>query len=487
MTDKKPTSTKNTSDDKQVGDNTVDKPSKSKMENKSTTPKSHTTESVVQQKKPTKKIPKNNTSKDSISKGSVSKDSPSKNKLSKEHTPKKIDQRPIGRRTLAKTIIYVLCVFVLLVLIGAVAYGLWAFWQVQDARIVSAQQQQSSLSATVDKNANQLQQQLSEQKKQLSLFIQQSNKERQLLQQRLDAQLAKINTLSGVSRDGWMLEEARHLLRLANQRQLTGSNVSGIVGLLEAADNLLREIDLPDLFPIREQIQNDLIALKIAPSVDREGVYLQLNSLISQVQSLPPAPLTLSLKEKSASRESESREAAEITKSNASLLDGTKEEKTLWEKITSSVTSAFGSLDNYVRITNHNSKIEPILSDSKHVISKENLRLMLEQAQTALLREESIVYQASIEKATVWLDKYYGHYPEKNAMISLLDELKAKIILIQLPNVSSSLYTLSQYIDSHHQIDDGGENTLSAEKESLSKEKSSVNVVSDKPLLESEK
>ena len=474
MTDKKPTSTKNTSDDKQVDDNTVDKPSKSKVENKSATPKNHTTESVVQQKTPTKKIPKNNVQKDSVS----------KNKLSKEHSPKKIDQRPIGRRTLAKTIIYVLCVFVLLVLIGAVAYGLWKFWQVQDARIISAQQQQSGLSATVDKNTNQLQQQLSNQKKQLSLFIQQSNKEQQLLQQRLDAQLAKINTLSGVSRDGWMLEEARHLLRLANQRQLTGSNVSGIVGLLEAADNLLREIDLPDLFPIREQIQNDLIALKIAPSVDREGIYLQLNSLISQVQSLPPAPLTLSLKEKSASRESESRESAEITKSNASLLDGTKEEKTLWQKITSSVTSAFGSLDNYVRITNHSSKIEPILSDSKHIISKENLRLMLEQAQTALLREESIVYQVSIEKATVWLDKYYGHYPEKNAMIALLDELKTQTILVQLPNVSSSLYTLSQYIDSHHQIDDGDKNTLGAEQESLSKEKPSVNTVSDKPSLE---
>lgn len=481
MTDKKPTSTKNTPDDKQVDDNAVDKPPKGKMENKSATPKNHATENVVQQKTPTKKIPKNNVQKDSTSKDSVSKDSLSKNKLSKEHSPKKIDQRPIGRRTLAKKIIYVFFVFVLLILIGAVAYGLWKFWQVQDARIVSAQQQQSGLSATVDKNTNQLQQQLSNQKKQLSLFIQQSNKEQQLLQQRLDAQLAKINTLSGVSRDGWMLEEARHLLRLANQRQLTGSNVSGIVGLLEAADNLLREIDLPDLFPIREQIQNDLIALKIAPSVDREGIYLQLNSLISQVQSLPPAPLTLSLKEKSAGRESESRE---ITKSNASLLDGTKEEKTLWQKITSSVTSAFGSLDNYVRITNHSSKIEPILSDSKHIISKENLRLMLEQAQTALLREESIVYQVSIEKATVWLDKYYGHYPEKNAMIALLDELKAQTILVQLPNVSSSLYTLSRYIDSHHQIDDDDKNTLGAEQKSLSKEKPSVNAVSDKPSLE---
>ena len=85
------------------------------------------------------------------------------------------------------------------------------------------------------------------------------------------------------------------------------------------------------------------------------------------------------------------------------------------------------------------------------MVSQENLRLMLEQAQTALLREEAVVYQKSIEKAAAWLHKHYGHYPEKTAMVTLLNELKIQPILTQLPSVSSSLYTLSQYIGAHSQ------------------------------------
>jgi uroporphyrin-III C-methyltransferase len=473
MTDKKPTSTTDASGSSKSKPDTP--PQAQEIETASET---QLTTNAVADKKADKKVDK------TADKNTA--DKKPKSSLSKEKTPKgssskKIDQRPIGRRSLAKKITYLFFVVLLLAIIGATAYGLWQFWKTQDARIVEAQQQQSGLSATVDENTNQLRQQLSEQKKQLSLFVQQSNKEQKLLQQRLDAQLAKINTLSGVSRDGWMLEEARHLLRLANQRQLTGSNVSGIVGLLQSADDLLREIDLPDLFPIREQIQNDLVALKISPSADREGIYLQLNSLINQVQVLPAAPLTLSLKEKSVSSQSESIE------NNASLLDDTTEEKTLWQKITASVTSAFGSLDNYVRITHHNKKVEPLLSDSQQIVSQENLRLMLEQAQTALLREEAIVYQTSIKKAIEWLNKHYGHYPEKNAMVVLLNELEAQPILTQLPNVSSSLYTLSQYIDSHEHSGDSAKNTSDKKKEALSNESPPVNSESNKPLAEVKK
>jgi uroporphyrin-3 C-methyltransferase len=433
MTDKKPTSADQTS-----------------QHNRSKESASHNTTASL----PSKNVPP---------KSHSSTDTPPKNKsikenVTKEQSPKKIavnknlatktDPRPIGRRTLRKKINVLLLIAVLLTLICAAAYSLWQFWRVQDTRISAAQQQQSNLSVIVDKNTEQLQQQLTEQQNQLAIFIQQSNKDQQLLQQRLDAQLAKINTLSGISRDGWMLEEARHLLRLANQRQLTGSNVSGIIGLLQAADDLLREIDLPDLFAIREKINNDLVALKIAPSVDREGIYLQLNSLISQVESLPQAPVTLSLKEKTkAAVDTEDKNI----ENEIQPLNPQVENRTLWQKITASIRTAVGSLDDYIRISHHNEKVEPLLSSSQHMVSQENLRLMLEQAQTALLREEAVVYQKSIEKAAAWLHKHYGHYPEKTAMVTLLNELKIQPILTQLPSVSSSLYTLSQYIGAHSQ------------------------------------
>ena len=448
MTDKKPTSSDQTSQHNRSKES-ASQNTTTDQSSKNVPKKSHSS---------TDTPPKNKSIKVDVAKDKISKSSDSKDQSPKSQSPKnsavnknlttKTDSRSIGRRTLRKKINILLLIVVLLILMCAAAYGLWQFWRVQDARIAVAQQQQSNLSVIVDKKTEQLQQQLTEQQSQLAIFIQQSNKDQQLLQQRLDAQLAKINTLSGISRDGWMLEEARHLLRLANQRQLTGSNVSGIIGLLQAADDLLREIDLPDLFPIREKIQNDLVALKIAPSVDREGIYLQLNSLISQVESLPQAPVTLALKEKARAVVDTEENSIE---SEVQPLHPQADSRTLWQKITASIRSAVGSLDDYVRISHHNEKVEPLLSDSQHVVSQENLRLMLEQAQTALLREEAVVYQKSIEKAAAWLHKHYGHYPEKTAMVTLLNELKTQPILTQLPNVSSSLYTLSQYIGSYSQ------------------------------------
>jgi uroporphyrin-3 C-methyltransferase len=450
MTDKKPTSSDQTSQHTSSEDS-ASKNTTASQSSKNVPPKSHSS---------TDASLKTKTTKENVAKGKLSKNSVSNDQSPKNNPTRKTDLRPIGRRSLRKKISYLLFVTVLLTLICAAAYSLWQFWRVQDTRISAAQQQQSNLSVIVDKNTEQLQQQLTEQKNQLAIFTQQSNKDQQLLQQRLDAQLAKINTLSGISRDGWMLEEARHLLRLANQRQLTGSNVSGIIGLLQAADDLLREIDLPDLFAIREKINNDLVALKIAPSVDREGIYLQLNSLISQVESLPQAPVTLALKEKKkATVDAENKNI----ENEIQPLNQQAESKTLWQKITTSIRSAVDSLDDYVRISHHNEKIEPLLSDPQHIVSQENLRLMLEQAQTALLREEAVVYQKSIEKAAAWLHKHYGHYPEKTAMVALLNELKTQPILTQLPNVSSSLYTLSQYIDSHSQLSANVKNDESSE------------------------
>jgi uroporphyrin-3 C-methyltransferase len=126
-----------------------------------------------------------------------------------------------------------------------------------------------------------------------------------------------------------------------------------------------------------------------------------------------------------------------------------------------------GSLDNYVRITHHDKKLEPLLSDAQQLLSQENLRVMLEQAQIALLREEAVVYQQSVEKSVEWLHKYYSHYPEKIAMVALLNELKVQPILSELPSVAASLYTLSQYIDSHSQATNKTTTAVSEKKRIL--------------------
>ncbi|MFT6103308.1 MAG: uroporphyrin-3 C-methyltransferase [Granulosicoccus sp.] len=398
--------------------------------------KTNTQKSEVAEQEPVKKI---------VEKSNVDKKTAAANTENKKEKtqkpPRKMDNRSIGSRSKSKVILWLAIVAIVFVVIS---YGVWQFWLIQNIRIQQSsevsQQQYDGLLTTVNEKNAQLQQQLSDQQDQFSLLVQQSSKEQQLQQQRLDAQLAKINTLTGVSRDGWKLEEARHLLRLANQRQLTGSNVSGIVGLLEAADSVLREIDIPELFIIREKIQNDLLALKIAPAVDREGIYLQLNALINQAKNLPAAPRALPLEEKSDNN-------VAVNALSDTYNDAEQANLNLWEAIVQRAHYTFGSLDRYVRITHHDRPIEPVLSMAQQAITQENLRLLLAQAQVALLREESVIYQQSITRAIELLDQYYAHYPEKSLMVVMLQKLQEQKIETQLPNVASSLTLLSQYID----------------------------------------
>lgn len=382
--------------------------------------------------------------------------------------------RPIGQRSIISKLFWLIIV---VIVIAAAAYGAWQFWLLQDKRFqqaqdVSVQQYQQLQSAINEKNAA-LEKQLADQQEQFALLVQQSSKEQQILQQRLDVQLEKINTLSGVSRDGWMLEEARHLLRLATQRQLTGSSASSIVGLLEAADNTLRDIDIPDLFIVREQIQNDMVALKIMPNIDREGMYLQLSALIDQVSQLPAAPLTPPQKKSSA------EDSAKETSSELNVETNTA--PNLWQAIKQRVNHTLSSLDNYIRITHHDEAIKPVLSNSQRAVTQENIRLLLVQAQVALLREENTIYQQSLNRATRLLNKHYAHYEKKSSLVNMLKALEQRTIISKLPNVSSSLNILNQYIDVYKSQPDSNDQNNNP-KDNSAKEKNDTEVIQQEAL-----
>lgn len=385
--------------------------------------------------------PKDLTAKSVPPKGTPSKKDAKKNTEAKNtqvKTPSKKNNRPIGQRSKIK-------VFVWLVLLGvlcaAAVYGAWQLWLFQEQRMNTSQQaaaqQYQTLQAEVNDKQAALKQQLDQQQEQFALLVQQSTQEQKLLQQRLDAQLAKINALSGVSRDAWMLEEARHLLRLATQRQLTGGSASSVVGLLEAADNTLRDIDVSELFPVREQIQNDIVALTIVPNVDREGIYLQLNALIDQVSQLPSAPLSPPQPKSSSDNIAENAQAD--TEANTHT-------PSLWQAVKQRVRHTVDSLDNYIRITHHDKTIKPMLSNAQRAVTQENIRLLLVQAQVALLREEKVIYQESLRRAIALLDVHYDHYAEKTSLVEMLQGIEQQVIVSPLPSVASSLSLLDQYI-----------------------------------------
>lgn len=335
-----------------------------------------------------------------------------------------------------------LLVLLLIITLAVTAYFGWQFWEVQNARVKKVEAQLDEQGTWFATAIRQQSEHLNKQRENLTRLSQALDNDQKILQQRLDAQATRLSQLSGDNRDGWMLEETRYLLRLANQRQLTGGGVKGIIGLLESADKLLITLDSPDVFPLRDSIHQDILALKIAPVVDREGIYLQLSALIAQVDQLPPVPLT-SLLEK----------PSETHIAQAQNSD--------WQNnVLQHIKNTFGRLDQYVRIQHHDQPLAPLVSDAQQHMITQNLRLMLAQAQTALLREEAVIYQHGLEESIRWLNKHFTHFAEKDALIDAIMALQQQPIASTLPDVSASLERVNVYIQS------GRHTTLAAQPSS---------------------
>jgi uroporphyrin-III C-methyltransferase len=315
------------------------------------------------------------------------------------------------------------------------AYMAWQWWQGQNTRLQKIEAQLQEQASWVAQAMTQQSSLVEKQAQQLSQWSARVEKDQQVLQQRIDAHANRLNTLSGGRRDSWVLEEARYLLRLANQRQLTGGGVDGVIGLVKSADALLRELDAPDLFPLRESMNKDILALKMAPVLDREGIYLQLSALQDQIDQLPSAPIASTLTDSTAKQHSS------ISVENMAEVEGGWQSQ--WWK---SIKGTFGQLDNYIRITHHDDPLQPLLSAHQQEQMVQNLHLIVEQAQVALLREETLIYQQSLAKVVALLNAHYSHYPEKQALVDQILVLQQQTIKSVLPVISSSLIQLNNYI-----------------------------------------
>jgi uroporphyrin-3 C-methyltransferase len=176
-----------------------------------------------------------------------------------------------------------------------------------------------------------------------------------------------------------------------------------------------------------------LVALKLVKQSDIEGIYLELAALANQVDALPLVPKAYNYQNDAAEPENETIEAD--AKGN-------------------SVSKFFSSLSDYVRIVRHSERPAAILPPDESAYLQLNLRLMIEQAQLALLREEIQIYQQSLTDATSWLEKYFPSTQAADQYVAELKRLREIDIVITLPDISESLGMLQNYISVLHKLDE---------------------------------
>ncbi|HBP80868.1 MAG TPA: hypothetical protein DD685_19160, partial [Halomonas sp.] len=322
-----------------------------------------------------------------------------------------------------------------MVIILALALGLitWQGWQRLDSQQqrldeLAQQAQNSASQQAVSELESRIEEGEAERSQALESTVSELRSEldsyRSDINSTLDEVLTQLSQEQDTDERDWLHAEAAYLLSLANQRLQLEGDVEGAAALLRTADARLADADNPALTPVRREIANELAALDAVPQVDRTGIYLALNAQQERVAGL---------------RLSQEIEERAVTSSIEQPPTGTFQRQ----------LARFGEeLKDLVVIRQHDEALEALITPEQESYLRQSLRLILEQSQLALLKEEPELYEASIDKALELLNGYYDtEREETQSVIARLQELKQAEVKPELPDISASQQALASFID----------------------------------------
>jgi len=316
-------------------------------------------------------------------------------------------------------------VLALLVGIAALAVGGWAGWESHTQQQLEQRRQaeQASLAKQVDERLQQSGQQV-EARLQGLPSAQSIDEQRRLLVtlQGDQQQLAKTMTsVLGASRESWRLAEAEHLLRLAILRLTALQDIASATALVQGADDILRAQDDPLAFAARGELIKALETLRALPQPDRNGLFLQLSALRSQVDQLQTLAPEYEI------------DRADSAPAPADLP--------WWQR-------TWDKLSKYVRLELHaDQDIRPQLAGQSLAQVRLTLSLALEQAQWAALNAQPDIYRAALTQAQELLKTYFDTQShEVGALASRLAQLAGQPVSVEIPDLRPALLGLQAYL-----------------------------------------
>jgi uroporphyrin-3 C-methyltransferase len=335
-------------------------------------------------------------------------------------------------------IMMILLVLVLLFNLGILAAGVFLYknltsgQQSSSERLAVLESQLLDSKKTVSHQAERVQAQAS----QVVAIAERLNVAEQQLSHNTDL-LAK---LPGAERQDWMLAEAEYLLRLANQRLQLEQDSRGALAMLEAADAVLVETGNPYYNPVRADIAAEILALASVPATDVTGAIKRLQALQDALSKFDWVPTQRFV---AAEASAETVGSALSADGEAALAEPTPWYQHLYQEMLEGVGKV-------IRIRQHDMPLDAPVSPDQLYYLQQNSRLMLEQAQVALLRQEQALYQRSLARVQDWLNQYLvNDSAESKAVRQSLAQLASWDVAPVAPDISGSLMRLQRLLEEH--------------------------------------
>lgn len=357
---------------------------------------------------------------------------------SNKQLPAKVDQpRPSPPRIWPLWVISVLA----LVLGAALAFWGYLMWQQQQ----SLQERVGEIRQTTERlqaNYSQTDNQQAERLQALDNRISELREKIATQQRQIDHNARELLEAGNRTRTDWLLAEAEYLLRIANQRLLIEEDYRGALALLQTADQVLEETDDVGVYPVRQQLARDIMALKGIADVDRTGLYLQLEAATETVQALSDSALA----------GEDPLQAPAGAADPAQTEDAPGALARAWQEVRQTLASM-------VVVRRLDEPVKPMLSPEQSAYARLNIQLMLEQAELGLLERNPTVYQQALGKALDAIKRWYDSSdPRVAALTSTLTELRQKTIDPELPDISKSLELLKARLEGRTDADAGAGN-----------------------------
>lgn len=305
---------------------------------------------------------------------------------------------------------------VLLILFAALAYAAYYFLQLQQRQQAQLQQlQEAQQQAVLDGN-------LRIQKNQQDLDALRMQQQESI--KNITAQLEQKQA----TKDEWLIFEAEHLIKVANQQLIFQHDVGTALKALQAADDRLKASGDPGVVALRKALADDLRALHAIPQADIVGISLALSGLTHDVDKLPLQIPDPTLREQQAPQEKTSTSGAAVAH---------------WSDLPQAIWQDLKSL---VVIRNHEEPVKALLAPEQRFFLTENLRLQLEQARLAMLAGEADIYHERLDTAQKWLLRYFDKKAKSTQLtLDTLKKLRAENIAPALPDTSRAYQALQRY------------------------------------------
>lgn len=213
---------------------------------------------------------------------------------------------------------------------------------------------------------------------------------------------------------------ARQLIQLAHYNLIYLRDQHSALSALHLADQQLAELSIPSsaITSLRQQLAKNIARLNAVPDFDLSHVLDKLNALQTRVTQLPLQSATLAPQNE--------RDATD-----ANTL------KPHWMK---AIQTSLHHFQQLIVIQRLDAPIEPLLplAQQQHLI--QNIQLLLQEAQWALLHNQSVMYQTNLQRVQDMVQRYFVlNAAATQTVLHDLQELEQINLHVALPDLATSL------------------------------------------------